>query len=175
MSMSVASSGRTTVWADALALMMSHPLTLLTGFGWDVYHTMFVLVTHNYYLDQYFGLGLIGLFSFITIEYQTITTAARAIAAEGGALRPYMIAFVFGMLGLVVCLFFGNLDKPWCYVWVYVGLTMRAASDIIEKSQKSTLTSARRIPLKPVTVRTRVGANAARMPRDPRTVSGGGR
>lgn len=144
MSMSVASSGRTTVWADALSAMMSHPLTLLTGFGWEVYQTMFVLVTHNYYLDQYFGLGLIGLFSFMTLEYQTITTALRAIVAGSGALRPYMIAFVFGMLGLVVCLFFGNLDKPWCYVWVYVGLTMRAASDMLDEAKQGALQPARR-------------------------------
>ncbi|MDE2262245.1 MAG: O-antigen ligase family protein, partial [Gammaproteobacteria bacterium] len=57
-SMSVASSGRTIIWERAISTMMSHPITLLTGFGWDVYHTMFELVTHNYYLDQWFGLGL---------------------------------------------------------------------------------------------------------------------
>ncbi|MBW4051984.1 MAG: O-antigen ligase family protein [Proteobacteria bacterium] len=135
-SISVASSGRTTIWMDAISTMMAHPITLLTGFGWNVYHTMFVLVTHNYYLDQWFGLGLIGLFSFLTIQYQTVATGLRAIVLAAGPLRPYMIALVFGMLGLAVCLVFGNLDQPWCYVWVYVGLTLRMAADIIEKAQK---------------------------------------
>ena len=135
-SMSVASSGRTTIWMGAIDAMMAHPITLVTGFGWDVYNTMFVLVTHNYYLDQWFGLGLVGLFSFLTIQYQSVATGRRAIAAEEGRLRPYMIAFVFGTLGLAVCLFFGNLDKPWSYVWVYTGFTLRAAADIVEKAAR---------------------------------------
>jgi O-antigen ligase len=159
-SVSVASSGRTTIWMGAIDAMMSHPITLVTGFGWDVYHTMFVLVTHNYYLDQWFGLGLVGLFSFLTIQYQSVTTAKRAIAA-GGPQRPYMIAFVFGMLGLAVCLFFGNLDKPWSYVWVYVGFTLRAAADVIEKAQKTALAPAGRPSLEPVAFARAAGARAA--------------
>jgi hypothetical protein len=47
-SMFVASSGRTMIWMRAIDTMMAHPITLLTGFGFDVYHTMFELVTHNY-------------------------------------------------------------------------------------------------------------------------------
>lgn len=147
-SMSVASSGRTVIWMTAISTMMSHPLTLLTGFGWDVYHTMFELVTHNYYLDQWFGLGLIGLFSFLTIQYQTVATALRAIAAERGPLRPYMLSLVFGTLGLAVCLFFGNLDKPWSYVWIYTGFTLRMAADIVEKAEQGAVRAAKQGALK---------------------------
>ncbi|MDE2261553.1 MAG: O-antigen ligase family protein, partial [Gammaproteobacteria bacterium] len=148
-SMSVASSGRTIIWERAISTMMSHPITLLTGFGWDVYHTMFELVTHNYYLDQWFGLGLIGLFSFLTIQYQTVVTARRAIAVAGsGPLRPYMIAFVFGMLGLAVCIFFENLDKPWSYVWIYTGFALRAAADVVEKAERRAVEPPTRAPLK---------------------------
>lgn len=177
-SMGVASSGRTTIWMEAISAMMSHPITLLTGFGWDVYHTMFELITHNYYLDQWFGLGLIGLFSFLTIQYQTVRTARRAIAAAGsGPLRPYMIALVFGMLGLAVCLFFGNLDKPWSYVWVYVGFSLRAAADVVAKADKSALRPAERgreAPAAMAATRSpaRLGKSAVRMPRGARTMSG---
>jgi O-antigen ligase len=160
MSMSVASSGRTTIWSTALSTMMSHPLTLLTGFGFRVYDTMFVLVTHNYYLDQWFGLGLIGLFAFLTIQYQVVATAVRAIAAASAPLRPYMISLVFGMLGLAVCIFFGNLYNPWSYVWIYVGFSVRAAADIVEKAEKDALKSAARAPLKPVGSRATAGARA---------------
>jgi O-antigen ligase len=160
-SMSVASSGRTTIWMGAIDAMMSHPLTLLTGFGWDVYNTMFVLVTHNYYLDQWFGLGLIGLFSFLTIEYQTVTTAKRAIAGVSGPLRPYMIALVFGTLGLAVCLFFGNLDKPWSYVWVYLGFSLRAAADIVEKAERGASQPDLGASLKPGARPAAAGARAA--------------
>jgi len=165
-SVSEASSGRTTIWMGAINAMMSHPITLLTGFGWGVYNTMFVLVTHNYYLDQWFGLGLIGLFSFLTIQYQSVVTAWRAITAADEQLRPYMIAFVFGMLGLAVCLFFGNLDKPWSYVWVYVGFTLRAAADINEKAEQRAAAErapqpATRVVLGPAARPTATGSRAA--------------
>lgn len=160
-SMSVASSGRTTIWMGAIDAMMSHPLTLLTGFGWDVYNTMFVLVTHNYYLDQWFGLGLIGLFAFLTIEYQTVHTAKQAIAAASPSLRPYMIALAFGVLGLAVCLFFGNLDKPWSYVWVYLGFSLRAAADIVEKAKQPAPQRAMSAPVRPIAPR-RLTTRAAR-------------
>ena len=140
-SISVASSGRTTIWITAISTMMAHPITLLTGYGYGVYETMFVLITHNYYLDQWFGLGLIGLFSLLTIQYQTVTTALRAIATGAGPLRPYMIALVFGMLGLAVSIFFDNLDKPWSYVWIYVGFSLRAAAEITEKAEKQAVKS----------------------------------
>ena len=136
-SISDASSGRTVIWATTIATMMAHPITLITGYGFFVYQTMFVLVTHNYYLDQWFGLGLIGLFCLLTIQYQTVATALRAIAAGAGPLRPYMIALVFGMLGLAVSIFFDNMDKPWSYVWIYVGFTLRAAAELVERSQKA--------------------------------------
>lgn len=166
MSVSVASSGRTTVWMDAISAMMSHPITLLTGFGWDVYHTMFVLVTHNYYLDQWFGLGLVGLFAFLTIQYQVLVTALRAITPQAGPLRPYMIAFAFGMLGLAVCIFFDNLDKAWSYVWVYMGFSARAAAEIVEKVKAGATRRTERAALGPV-----VSRGAARARTGPRGLS----
>lgn len=138
-SASVASSGRTTIWLTAIGTMMDHPITLLTGYGYRVYQTMFVLITHNYYLDQWFGLGLIGLFSLLTIQYQTVKTALRAIPAATAQLRPYMISIVFGMLGLAVCIFFDNLDKPWSYVWIYFGFSLSMAADLIDKAGNAAL------------------------------------
>lgn len=169
-SMSVVSSGRTTIWAQTLHTMMSQPITFLTGFGWEVYHTMFVLVTHNYYLDQWFGLGLVGLFSYLTIQYQIFATGLRAIAAEAGPLRPYMVALVFGMLGLAVCLFFDNLDKPWCYVWVYVGFTLRAAADIVERSDKGAAKAPEPSSRPAMPGPARLGAGAVRLSRNAHTV-----
>jgi O-antigen ligase len=158
-SISVASSGRTVIWMRAVDTMMSHPITLLTGYGWDVYHTMFELVTHNYYLDQWFGLGLIGLISFLTILYQVIATARRAVILQPGPLRPFMIAFILGMLGLAVCIFFINLDKPWSYVWVYMGFSARAAADAVERAQRDVARPAAAAP-RPVVSRPLQGARA---------------
>lgn len=148
-SLSVASSGRTTIWLAALGAMLAHPLTLLSGFGWDVYHTMFVLVTHNYYLDQWFGLGLVGVGCFLTILYQSVATARRALEAAAPGVRPYILAFIFGVLGLAICLFFDNLDKPWSYVWVYFGFSLRFAADLAGGARTPAAESPREAPPRP--------------------------
>ena len=145
-SASTASSGRTSLWLATLHVMRKHPITFLTGYGWDTHRLMFSLVTHNYYLDQWFALGLIGLGAFLTILYQTVTTTLRAVATADAHLRPYMIAFLFGMLGLAVSIFFVNLDKPWSYVWVYMGFTLRAAADVVENAQSRSARTSRVVP-----------------------------
>lgn len=145
-SVATASSGRTAIWMAALNKMGEHPITFLTGFGFGVHQLMFTLVTHNYYLDQWFGLGLTGLFAFITILYQTVTTALRAVAVADARLRPYMIAFVFGMLGLAVAIFFVNLERPWDYVWLYAGFTLSAAVRALEKAQSAPARAVKTVP-----------------------------
>jgi O-antigen ligase len=140
-SASTASSGRTTLWLASIEAMAAHPITFLTGYGWRVHQLMFTLVTHNFYLDQWFELGLVGLLAFTTIIYQTVSTALRAAAADP-RLRPYMIAYVFGILGLAVAIFFVNLERPWDYVWIYVGLTARAAADAAEKATRASARAA---------------------------------
>jgi O-antigen ligase len=106
-------------------------VTLVSGFGWDVYDTRFVYATHNYYLDLWFNLGLIGLLAFVAILYQAVKTARAAADLASEQMRPYMIAMVFGMLGLAVNILFTNLGKPWPYIWIYMGLTLSAAAKII--------------------------------------------
>jgi O-antigen ligase len=135
MGISEASSGRTDIWAQALAEMMANPISLVTGFGWNVYSTMpTIFVTHNTYLDQWFNLGLLGLGTYMFIYYNTIRTAKQAAAAGAAPMRGEMIAYVFGMLALAVTVFFANLYTSKPYIWMYVGLTMRGAVFILEKA-----------------------------------------
>ncbi|HEY6924878.1 MAG TPA: O-antigen ligase family protein, partial [Steroidobacteraceae bacterium] len=109
MGISEASSGRTDIWAQAVAEMMENPISLLTGFGWNVYSTMpTTLVTHNTYLDQWFNLGLPGLLAYAFIYYNTIRTAKQAAAVAMPPLRGNLIAYAFGMLALAVTVFFVN-------------------------------------------------------------------
>jgi len=129
--MSEVSSGRTNIWRNTVAHMMAEPITLLTGFGWNVYNTRFVYVTHNFYLDQWFNLGLVGVVAFLGLLYQAVSAARAAAGGASPELRRYLIAFVFGMLALAVALFFANLTKPWAYIWMYVGMTSRAAVDAL--------------------------------------------
>jgi O-antigen ligase len=134
MGMSEASSGRTDIWAQALNEMMAYPVSLITGFGWNVYSTMpTIFAMHNTYLDQWFNLGLLGVAVYVIILFNTIATAKRAATYSVPPLRSDMIAYVFGMMSLAVTIFFGNLYTSKPYIFMYVGLTMRGAVFILDK------------------------------------------
>jgi O-antigen ligase len=134
MGMSEASSGRTDIWMQAINEMMANPVTLITGFGWNVYSTMpTVFAMHNTYLDQWFNLGLLGVGVYVFIIYLTVKTAKQAAEEAQPPLRADLMAFVFGMLGLAVSVFFGNLYTSKPYIWMYVGLTMRGAMFVFDK------------------------------------------
>jgi O-antigen ligase len=122
------SSGRTAIWSAAVSRMMSTPLTLITGFGWDAYNAMpFHFATHNHYLNVWFELGIPGLAAFVFILAYVIVMARRALDAPANPMRPYLLGFLFGMFPLTIAIFFGNLVNPWPYVWLYIGIAMRAA------------------------------------------------
>jgi O-antigen ligase len=129
------SSGRTNIWSTTIGHMADEPLTFLTGFGWNVYATRFVYVTHNYYLDLWFNLGLVGLLAFVAILYQGVMTARRAADHASPEMRRYMIAFVFGILGMAVSIMFVNLTRPWPYIWLYMGISLSAASTLLMDRQ----------------------------------------
>lgn len=124
------SSGRTEFWTEMFGRMMSHPLTLFTGFGWDTYGTMgFLYQSHNYYLSLWFNLGLPGLILGVIPFFIVLGTARRAIGAADASYQPYLIAFVFTIIATLIAVFFGELFTPWPYFWAYAGLIMRVAAD----------------------------------------------
>jgi hypothetical protein len=131
-----ASQGRTDIWITAISEMMSQPLTLLTGFGWNIYDSRFLYVTHNQYLDQFFNLGVVGVGVFVIILFQSVRTARAAIDVATAEFRPYMIAVVFGIVALALNVFFTNLSKPWPYIWLYLGVSMRIAVDILARDER---------------------------------------
>lgn len=126
-----ASSGRSNIWWAAFSHMLAAPTTLITGFGWNAYSVMpFHFAPHNHYLGLYFELGLVGLLLFVMIQRYVIVTALRSIPDAEGEMRNQFIAFVFGLLCLSVSIFFADLFKPWPYIWMYVGMVMRAVVDL---------------------------------------------
>jgi hypothetical protein len=128
------SSGRTEFWSEMIGRMLSHPLTLFTGFGWDTYGTMgFLYESHNYYFSLWFNLGLPGLILGITPFFILLGTARRAIGAADSTDQPYLIAFVFTMIATLIAVFFGELFTPWPYFWAYAGLLMRVAANAVGK------------------------------------------
>jgi O-antigen ligase len=144
------SSGRTAMWSSVVERMAGTPLSFITGFGWDAYEVMpFRYATHNHYLGVWFELGIPGLAAFVFILVYLIVTARKALDAPDIGLRPHLIAFLFGMLSLMVAIFFGNQNNTWPYVWIYAGVAMRAAL-LTLASERSAVSSTRgRAPIRP--------------------------
>jgi hypothetical protein len=121
-----ASSGRSDIWAEALGVMFTHPITFITGFGWDAYSYMpFQFSPHNHYLALWFNLGLVGLFFGSYLLFGAISRARRASLHAPSRYRGQLIAFVLGTVGVVTAVFFVDLHKPWFYFWMYAGVAMR--------------------------------------------------
>jgi O-antigen ligase len=121
-----ASSGRSDIWTGALAVMFEHPITFITGYGWNVYASMpFLFSPHNHYLALWFNLGLVGLLCGTFLLFTAIGRARRASVHAAPPYRGQLIAFVLGTVGLCAAVFFVDLHKPWYYFWMYGGLVMR--------------------------------------------------
>lgn len=122
------SDERTYIWLPILDKMMANPVALLTGFGWDSYDVMgFFYATHNHYLLLWFELGIIGLACYLMVIRQLVITARRAAETAPDETARYLIAFIYGIIALSGAIFFTLIFKPWLYVWIYCGLTMRMA------------------------------------------------
>lgn len=122
------SSGRTEIWATAIAMMFQHPLTLLTGFGWNSYWIMpFRYSPHNYYLAQWFNLGLPGLICSVLLLVLPVRTALQSFAMAPSRLQALLAGYVFATLAYASATFFVDLYVPWIYFWAYTGVTMRLA------------------------------------------------
>jgi O-antigen ligase len=125
---STASSGRSDIWATAIAAMFAHPLTLITGYGWNVYWSMpFQFSPHNHYIALWFNLGLLGLFCGCYLLFAPIARARRASLRATPPARGQLVAFVMGGVAIAGAVFFVDLYNPWFYFWMYCGAAMRLA------------------------------------------------
>jgi O-antigen ligase len=124
--------------------------------------------THNHYLWLWFELGIVGLASYLMLIGQLLSTARRAAEIASDEAARYLIAFVFGIIGVSVAMFFTQLFKPWIYIWIYIGVTMRMAVIAIETAQANSLNEHRgaaQIGSAPATVRRAGVARASRSAR----------
>jgi hypothetical protein len=121
-----ASSGRTEIWANLFMTMFQTPITVITGFGWDVYWSFpFRFSPHNHYFALWFNLGLIGLFTGSYLLFSAIGRARRASFVAEPDVRRHLIAYVIGGTALCGAVFFVELIEPWIYFWMYTGIVMR--------------------------------------------------
>jgi hypothetical protein len=121
-----ASSGRSQIWVDLLASMFEHPITFITGYGWDVYWSKaFMFSPHNHYLALWYNLGLVGLFAGCYLLFSAIARARRASVNAPKPYRGQLIAFALGGVGVCTAIFFVDLYSPFYYFWMYGGVVMR--------------------------------------------------
>jgi O-antigen ligase len=133
------SSGRSAIWARALGKMMSEPLTLITGFGWNAWDTMgFFYAAHNEYLLTWFELGLVGLFSYLFLLLRSFSTVRSAVDSASPLARGYLMAFVAGFGAFLIAIFFVLIFQPWPYVWAYAALSLRLALISLEPKAVAT-------------------------------------
>jgi O-antigen ligase len=124
------SSGRTDFWMEPINQMMSHPISLITGFGWETYEVMgFLFAPHNQYLYLWFTLGIPGLILGVMIYMIPMSTARNAVSEADDTTRPYLIAFWISVAATLIVIFFAQIYTPWPYFWSYAGLTMRLTID----------------------------------------------
>jgi len=137
-SSTVASSGRTAIWGKALGSILDHPITLVTGFGWNAYESSryFNYATHNFYLNTLYNLGMIGVSLFLLVVVNVLRVVRAALGRAAPEAKPWLIAFVIGFLALLVSIFFGELYVSWLYVWAFVGIVLRIA--VLEMDPMST-------------------------------------
>jgi len=124
-----ASSGRSMIWGRALSTMLEHPVSFITGFGWNSYDTdvHFRLATHNTYLDILYNLGIIGVSLFLVVAANVLRAARIGLQSAGPDSKTLLTAFVFGFSALLVTLIFGQLPSTWLYIWAFVGVALRLA------------------------------------------------
>lgn len=131
-----ADEDRTQLWIPAIARMTATPLSLITGFGWGAYDAVGLPhPTHNHYLMLWFELGVVGVTSFVMMIRELVVSAIRAAKTASDETARYLIAFVYGIIGLAGAIFFTPLFHPWLYIWAYIGLTMRMAATATRTGQ----------------------------------------
>jgi len=121
-------SDRTSTWAAAIGMMMDEPITLLTGFGWRSYWVMpFKYSPHNYYVNLWFNLGVVGLASAILLFAIPIRRALTSLRSADVSARAILIGFIVSTIAYAVATFFVDLYVPWMYFWAYAGMALRVA------------------------------------------------
>lgn len=124
-----ATSGRTMIWEKAIEMMLEHPVSFVTGFGWHVYSisTPSGFAAHNTYLHLLYDLGVIGVALFLLIVGSVLGAVRNRLHSVSAEVQPLLISFVFGFLALLVTIFFTELFHPWLYIWAFAGVSLRLA------------------------------------------------
>ena len=124
-----ATSGRATIWTNAILAMVEQPFSFITGFGFESYNSsrQFSAATHNVYLSYLYELGSIGVLLFVAIFVQILLVARRSTTTADPEMRRFLIALQFGLPAFLVAIFFSEYHSSSYLLWAYIGIAMRIA------------------------------------------------
>jgi hypothetical protein len=122
-------SGRIVIWGSALREMMDHPISFLTGFGWDSYYQFggHRWATHSVYVGHLYNLGLIGLALFVKPFLSSMAIARRAVPKSQSDVSRLLIGLVFGLAVWTIAMAFSDIEGAAIYVWAWTGVVLRLA------------------------------------------------
>lgn len=128
----VATSGRSSLWSNALESMMENPVTFVSGYGFHSYASSrtFRLATHNTYLSYLYNLGSVGLLLFVAIFARILAAARNALANAPQELRYQIGALVFGLFSFLIATFFSEYHATGYLLWAYTGVVLRVGLDL---------------------------------------------
>ena len=123
------SSGRTAFWSAALGKMAEHPISFLTGLGWEAFYQTIGhhYATHSVYIDRLYNLGAIGLALCLFSYTNAIITARRGLNSASDQVAPFLIAAIVGMASFMIAMAFSDIHGAALYVWPYMALVLRLA------------------------------------------------
>lgn len=136
----IATSGRSTIWGNALAAMVENPVSFLIGFGFNAYESAgrFYAATHNTYLNYLYNLGSIGLVLFLVPFAGILTTARWALESAYEEWKSQFLAMTFGLFAFLVSIFFGEYQQSAYMLWAYLGIIMRMAMQVRDRAEPAT-------------------------------------
>lgn len=124
-------TGRSTIWIQALKTMLDQPLSLIWGYGWNSY-TRFEelrLSTHSVYLNYLFSLGIIGLFVLLTTFFLAIVALRKVVVRTRGDEKTYAIAILVGLVSLLLASIFSETEFVGSLMWALVGAGLKLVQD----------------------------------------------
>jgi O-antigen ligase len=124
-SIETASSGRWDIWTAFFGVMREWPLSYIVGYGWNSYEQSGIWKqAHSVYIDVFFELGLIGLFSLLCLFGQLLARTRRRVADALPVEKAIFIGYLYGLIALMIAIAFVQIPEPSNILWMVSGLVV---------------------------------------------------
>jgi O-antigen ligase len=118
-------AGRVEIWSAAFRVMLEWPLSFLVGYGWFSYGSSGIWKgMHSEYFRTLYELGIVGLLAFLALIVVLLGRTRASLNRLMPELRRIEIAYVFGLVSILVAAAFVDISSIWPFVWIMTGLML---------------------------------------------------